>query len=248
MTVVNGWLDWAIKAPAPVEKGRYTNDPERAMSEILYLVMHLAGGWEAFLRRGHRPGEEASWTFSNCQDGDFYQHYPLSALTFTSGGYTQNRDGLACENEGMPGWSMNAVQIANARRMREDVKTICPNLRPPFLGAGFREHGELTNGATDCPSGAISPLYQSYITREEDMALTQEEHGVLMNLFAWAQEQHDMLKGAGEPDLSGLPQPESILGRLAALEAQLNTMPTLAVDAAAIAKAVNDDAAARLKE
>ncbi|KKK61605.1 hypothetical protein LCGC14_3012680, partial [marine sediment metagenome] len=67
-------------------------------------------------------------------------------------------------------WSMNAVQIANARRMREDVKAICPNLRAPLLGAGFREHSELTNGATECPSGAIAPFYQSYLqTQEEDM-------------------------------------------------------------------------------
>jgi len=249
MPVVDGWLSWAIKAPGPPEKGQYPNDPERAMSEILYIVMHLAGGWESFLRQGHRPGDKASWTFSNCQDGDFYQHYPLSALTWTSGAYPQNRDGLACENEGMPGWLMNAAQIANARRMREDVKAICPNLRAPLLGAGFREHDELTNGATDCPSGAIAPFYRSYLqAQEEDMALTPEEHSKLMNLWDWAQEQHDILKGSGTPNMDGTPEPESVLGRLKALEAQLNTMPTLSVDAAAIAKAVNDDLHERTKE
>lgn len=253
MTVVDGWLSWAIKAPGPAEKGRYPGDPERAMSEILYIVMHLAGGWEPFLRRGHRPGEDASWTFSNCQGGDFYQHYPLSALTWTSGAYTQNRDGLACENEGMPGWSMNAAQIANARRMREDVKTVCPNLRAPLLGAGFREHSELMNGATDCPSGAIVPFYRSYLqAREEDMPLNEEDKTWLRDAIEFrankAIKDSGLMAAIGRVDKHTDEREKATQAALKVLSDKLDTMPTLAVDAAAIAKAVNDDLHNRTKE
>ena len=213
------------------------------MSEILYIVMHSAEGWEPFLRRGHRPGEDASWTFSNCQDGDFYQHYPLSALTFTSGGYTQNRDGLACENEGVAGQPLNAAQVANARRMRADAATVCPNLRAPLLGAGFREHSELTNGATTCPSGRISPLYRSYLkAQEEDM--TEEEHNTLMTLAKQVPEVLHLLKGGELGDQTGLGRADSVLGKL-------DTMPTLALsddDLKKLAKYVNDDHAERMKE
>jgi len=156
------WLTWAIKAPGPPEKAGYGSVPVRRLDQILYIVPHSAEGWEAFLKLGHRPGEPASWTLSNCIDGDFYQHYPLEALTYTSGGLTQNRDGLACENEGKKGTPINAKQVANLRRLRTDVAALCPNLRAPLLGQGWREHGELTNGFTSCPSGRIQPLYDSY--------------------------------------------------------------------------------------
>jgi hypothetical protein len=91
-----------------------------------------------------------------------YQHYPLELPTWTSGGRRQNIDGLAVEHEGMAGQPLNAAQVANDRRLYADLKRLCPNLRAPVFMQGFREHGELTNGYTACPSGRIQPLYDSY--------------------------------------------------------------------------------------
>jgi hypothetical protein len=224
------------------------------MSEILYIVPHSAEGWEDFLRLGHRPGEDASWTFSNCQDGDFYQHYPLSALTFTSGGYTQNRDGLACENEGKAGQPLNAKQIANIRRMREDVAKVCPNLRAPLLGAGFREHSELTKGATTCPSGRIKPLYESYLQAklegEDDMGLTPEEHATLLTQSAQVTETLQAIFGGTSPARTVAPE-DSIMGRLEALEQTISSTPTLNpsdADLKQMAKYAIDFLWARIKE
>ena len=48
---------------------------------------------------------------------------------------------------------------------------------------GYREHGELTNFATACPSGRIQPLYDSYATaaplptEEDDMVIFVKPEG-----------------------------------------------------------------------
>ena len=170
------WLDWCIKAPGPPEKAGYAAQSSRALSEILYIVNHSAEGWKSFLVQGHRPGANASWSFSNNQDGSMYQHYPLEAITYTSGGFRQNVDGLGVEHEGVAGQLLNAVQIANDKRLYGDVAELCPNLRAARFMDGYREHNELTNGATTCPSGRIQSLYDAYETGEEgDVAITEAE-------------------------------------------------------------------------
>jgi hypothetical protein len=220
------WLPWAIKAPAPQDKAGYPNDPGRKLSEILYIVMHSAEGWESYLKQGHRPGADASWTFSNCQNGNFYQHFPLEALTYTSGGYTQNRDGLACENEGVTGQPLNEAQIANGRRLRADVEKLCPNLRPPVFGQGWREHSELTNGATSCPSGRIQPLYDSY--KEDDMTLNLDQESTIKTTAAQVLETLHAVFGGTSPART-VKEEESIMGRLRRIEEQLDSQPAVAL-------------------
>ncbi len=154
------WLPWCQKRPGDRSRTGYFLKSTRSLAEIRYQVNHSAEGWEAYLRAGSAPG--ASWTFSNLQGGKMYQHYPLELPTWTSGGRRQNIDGLAVEHEGVAGQLLNAAQVTNDRRLYEDLNRLCPNMRIPRLGEGFREHGELTNGATACPSGRIQPLYDSY--------------------------------------------------------------------------------------
>ena len=159
------------------------------MQHVLYTVPHSAEGWESYLRQGHRPGELASWSFSNCQDGDFYQHYPLEAITWTSGTMQANISGLAVENEGIKGQPLNARQVANLRRLQADVDALCPNLRAPIYGQGFREHWELSANATTCPNGRIQPLYDSYVVapppppapiiKEQDLYIQFEGNGTV---------------------------------------------------------------------
>ena len=180
------WLDFAVKMPGPASKAGYPSDPDRELDEILYMVNHSAEGWANYLVQGHRPGANASWTFSNCIDGTLYQHYPLEALTYTSGGLPQNRDGLGIEHEGVKGTPINAAQVANDRRIYDALKAICSRLREPKFGEGFREHGELTNGETSCPSGRIQPLYDSYTESEDDM--TEDEKAKLNTIFAKVEE------------------------------------------------------------
>lgn len=167
------WIPWCIKRAVPAGHAGYSNDPDRTLAEILYVVNHSAEGWKSYLINGYRPGESASWMFSNCQDGEMYQHFPLEALTYTSGSYEANRDGVGVEHEGVKGQPINEKQVANDRRLYADLRNLCPNLRAPQLGLGFREHRELTNGATTCPNGRIQPLYDSY--REDDMAFDDDE-------------------------------------------------------------------------
>ncbi|KKM79803.1 hypothetical protein LCGC14_1346240 [marine sediment metagenome] len=126
---------------------------------------------------------------------------------------------------------------------------------PPVI-AGVTRHDLTANGiklgktdpGAEWDDVRFMSLLKAKLGQEEDMGLTPEEHSKLMNLWDWAQEQHDMLKGAGTPNMDGTSAEESVLGRLATLENKLDTMPTLAVDAAAIAKAVNDDLHERTAE
>lgn len=156
------WISWAIKAPAPRPGYEgYPGKVTRNCGEILFVVNHSAEGWEAYLKQGHRPGESASWTFSNCQNGTMYQHFPLEAITYTSGGRWQNIQGLGVEHEGVKGQPLNAKQVENDLRLWDDLKLLCPNLRPQVLGQGYREHHELAPGTTTCPNGRIQPLYDA---------------------------------------------------------------------------------------
>jgi hypothetical protein len=176
------WIDWAIKRPCPPGYDGYPHDPGRELSEIKYIVNHSAEGFKPSLILGHRPGQPASWTFSVMLDGELYQHLPLEALAYTSGSYQANRDGIGREHEGKAPNVITPEQVATDRRLDKELQGLCPNLRPLAFGEGYREHGELTNGATSCPSGRIQPLYDSY-SEEEHVGLTEDQNNKLNNVW-----------------------------------------------------------------
>lgn len=177
-------VPFAIWTPATFDPA-YPNGKHyapRSLDGVLYVVNHDARGYRAYLRQGHRPGEEASWTFTNQTDGVLLQHFELEQPTWTSGGPVQNKAGIATEHENLAGaWGFPTFEVLTPAQIRTDrhlftfLKALCPNLRAPLLGAGFREHEELTNGATSCPSGRIQPLYDSYLQapppKEDDMPI-----------------------------------------------------------------------------
>ena len=181
------WISWAIRAPVPPGYTGYSFDPDRGLDEILYIVNHSGEGYASYLVKGYRPGEPASWTFSNLYDGTLYQHAPLEALTYTSGSYEANRDGIGREHEGVTGEPLTAAQVATDRKLDAELAKLCPNLRPLVKGQGYREHSELTGGATSCPSGRIQPLYDSYES-EEHMGLTVDQENMLKTIFQKANE------------------------------------------------------------
>lgn len=183
------WISWAIKAPCPPGYDGYPNDPDRRLDEILYIVNHSAEGWRPALVLGHRPGQSASWTFSVMQNGDLYQHLPLEKLAYTSGSYEANRDGIGREHEGVAGTLITPAQVQTDLRLDAELKVLCPNLRPLVKGQGYREHSELTNGVTSCPSGRIQPLYEAtQITPEDHMGLTDDQNNKLNTMFAKVEE------------------------------------------------------------
>ena len=187
MSITETWIPWAIRAPIPSEGyDGYDDAPDRELSEILYIVNHSAEGWKSYLKQGHRPGEQASWTFSVMVDGQLYQHAPLEALTYGSGSYEANRDGIVREHEGVKPFVITPAQVATDRRLDGDLADLCPNLRPLVKGFGYREHSELTGGATSCPSGRIQPLYDAVMQNGEGFlaGLTEDQQDLMRRQLA----------------------------------------------------------------
>lgn len=157
---------FAIWTPASADPqypdGKYY---PRSLTQITMIVNHDAVGGRAYLRQGQRPGEEASWLFSNLTDGILLQHYEMEQGTWTSGGKTANVTGVAVEHEsvyadGRPSTTIpfTPQQVATDLRLYAWVKSVAPNLRPPVLGQGWEEHRRLSGGTT-CPNNRTSTLY-----------------------------------------------------------------------------------------
>ncbi len=220
----------------------------RQLDQILYTVNHDAQGYRSFLQRGHAIGREASWLITNLVDGTRLQHYELEAGTWTSGGRTQNIAGVATEHESQGDMSLPITQAQVNADLETELflATVCPNLRPPVLGQGRREHGELTNGATACPNGRIQPLYDY---EEDDMPLDAADKEYLAGLMRGAVQaignkvMNNPMK-AGDPDWVPPVALKDVLTSIGAT-------PTLSLtddDLKKLAKYVNDDAAERMRE
>jgi len=176
----------------------------RPLSAIRYTVNHDAQGYRSFLKRGQAPGRQASWLISNLLDGTRLQHYELEAGTWTSGGYAQNTAGVATEHESQIGDMSLPITQSQADADIETerfLKTVCPNLLPPVLGQGRREHRDFPGQTTSCPSGRIITLYNT----QEDDDMTDAEYRALMAKIkdiptlaqirqAVAEEQHKMVE------------------------------------------------------
>ena len=202
----------------------------RSLADIRYTVNHDAQGYRSFLKPGQAPGRQASWLITNLLDGTRWQHFPLEAGTWTSGGYAQNTEGVATEHESQIGDMSLPITQAQADADLETekfLKTVCPNLLPPVLGQGRREHSELTGGATNCPGGRIITLYNIGTAPPEeaerdDDDMTDEQWSTLKNVQKQILELLAIDKGAGVPSMADTPPPDSILGRLKAIENKLD--------------------------
>jgi hypothetical protein len=167
------WIPWAIKSPGDQTKFGYPPGTKRTLDKILYIVNHSGEGGINYLKQGHRPNEEASWMFSNALDGTLYQHYPLEAPTWTSGGPAQNIAGIGVEHEGVGPTKFTDAQADTDVRLYLELKKFCPNLRAPVLGQGLETHKRLAPGTTSCPNSRDRYDKYNAIGQEEPMSDAQ---------------------------------------------------------------------------
>ena len=104
---------------------------------------------------------------------------------------------------------------------------------------------------TSCPGDDYGAAWIPKIAtagddEEEDM--TDEQWSTLLNVQKQTLELLHLIKGGALGSQKGLEYAKSTWGRLERLEAKLDTMPTLAVDAKAIAKAAIDELHERTAE
>lgn len=153
----NGWLDWAIIYPVPEAKLGYYMVPKYQPNKE-GLVFHSAEGWAGYLLYLVADmGRQASWVGSNMIDGQFYQHYPITATAWANGSIMSNLKFIGIENEGIAGLGLSEAQVSNLVRLAQDCKDF-------FGWSAFTrqvqawEHNEMTSfgsASTACPSGRI---------------------------------------------------------------------------------------------
>lgn len=126
-------------------------------------------------------------------DGDFYQHYPLTARCWHA--TAANFDYFGIEDEGVGDKSLNPVpdptlsehQIQNAVRAIKDLEIYTGKKASRFWPSdqflSLCEHNEVIRiggTATACPSGRIP--WQTILTRLETMPTDQDEINALLAL------------------------------------------------------------------
>lgn len=171
----DGWISWAIRKDGPPEK-MY---PEKNQS--LGLVVHsvegsLAGAFGELMN----PARQASWHFTNAINGDFYQHYPVTASCWASGNKTANTRYWAVESEGKAGTPLNAAQVANMMGLCEEFEIYTSLKAQRTEPRTIFEHREVATewspnaGPTACPSGRYDGFYIE-LNKEEDTGVTAAE-------------------------------------------------------------------------
>ena len=158
-----GWADWGNRIPGPVSKLGYFGG-SKFYAGKLGIIPHSAEGWRDYLLGTllTDPNRLASVCATNMVNGDFYQHYPVTAVTWTSGSPYPNTAFIAIENEGVAGQPLTEPQVVNLTRFTRDCKDYFGwqgFARQDALQAGQGwEHQECVRWGSDptaCPSGRI---------------------------------------------------------------------------------------------
>lgn len=224
------WIPWAVKLPATFDpayvSGKFGYARKyRSLAEIRYVVNHSAEGGIAYLKQGQRPGEPASWMFSNALDGTLYQHFPLECPTWTSGGPIPNVEGVGVEHAGdhIHNPKFTDAQADTDVRLYESLRDLCPNLGAPTHGDGIRIHREVAPGTTSCPNDRDRyDKYDQLNAQPGGDDLTPEQAAQLQALSDWLTEP----VGWGRPGESRKAAYDRVLGELAS-DAQGNLFPLL---------------------
>ncbi|MPZ48142.1 MAG: SpoIID/LytB domain-containing protein [Dehalococcoidia bacterium] len=172
MITADGWLDWAARAPGPLDKC-YTA-VNRGIGYVPHSAVGFYGGWASRLFSGERRADGRYTAYAAASvhgwvayDGSVTQHYPLSASCWASGSEYPNTNFIAFENEG--GFDpedelLTPAQVqANARIIRELAAWRgWPEIRRPHddgdTAARLYEHHECVrwgSAPTACPSRRI---------------------------------------------------------------------------------------------
>lgn len=243
------WLPWCQRIDGPPDKQGYYPIARRSLDQIEGDVKHSAeGSWAALLSEINKAGRRASWTFSMRKDGHTVQHYPLESITWHCGAigdlHTEtemigNLTLVGIEHEGKVGEPLTIQQMTSTIRISEFLRdNTYAGKNPPELAVNLWEHNWIS-GVTSCPSGRIPwQTIVNALIKEDDMPLNDDD------LAKVRQQVIDVLRA--KPEFN-------IPGRLAAIEAKLEQGTPINItlnadDYKAIAKAVNDDQAARMKE
>lgn len=200
MISVDGWLNWALRDPAPEDK------VYAQRCAVLGFVPHSMEGIYRDARsrlfsRERDPQDPtrysrfaaASWHFSNLADGRLIQHYSVFASCWTSGARLPNTKFNACENEGNQYQALTEPQVANLARLMRELAAFghwTPRrpTSPTDMTATLYEHRECVRfGAepTACPSGRIpwARLIGALNEEDDDMQLVWDAERSRLYLF-----------------------------------------------------------------
>lgn len=154
----SGWLDWAIRTP------RTDNAPRTnpGINDCKGIFLHSAEGYHDHLLELATTGP-LSWHFSNMMNGEFHQHYPITARCWHA--TKANNSYLGMENEGTYQLQprLNEAQITNAIHCINEVSSLkgwTPSRPAGPLDMGYTlwEHNEvvrLGGSYSQCPSNRI---------------------------------------------------------------------------------------------
>ena len=128
-----GFFDWATLYPGPEEKLGYWKIPKYQPNKQ-GLVYHSAEGYrDTLLSLVVSPTRQASWIGSNMKNGDFFQHYAVTATAWTNGSIDSNLLFIGIESEGLAGEPLTEPQVQNLSRAAQDCKAFFgwPELKRP---------------------------------------------------------------------------------------------------------------------
>lgn len=192
----DGWVDWAIRRPGPTWK------VYEGVNKTDGLVCHsMEGWWDGSWSELNKPSRQASWHWSNCVDGKFYQHYPIFACCWANGGYEANTRFVAVESEGLAGTPLSDLQVQNMMRLTEDLNDFGLTI---MRGITLFEHNEVATrwepnaGPTACPSHRYDNFF-ALLVEDEMTPEEREEHRALVALMGG---RDNLLKIANEQGMN----------------------------------------------
>lgn len=161
MITPDGWLDWAIRLPGPLNKNL-----NPGVNPVRGIFMHSAEGYAGTLldpnsQWGYRGNH--SWHLTNLFDGTVYQHYPFTARCHHATAANNSYVGVENEGDAPKESSLTEPQINSAVRfIREISEWKGWQAKRPLsqfdISHTLWEHNEVVRiggSASSCPSGRI---------------------------------------------------------------------------------------------
>ena len=182
----NGWFDWAIRDPGPLDRWRALGSKRTPVS---CAVAHSMEGWfHPLSSDGYNVMEDNSrfptaWHGTVTQkEPKFYQHFPVDY--YLQHGNSANAVGPGFETEGLYNQPLNTGQCEIWKRIILDLEAYTGRefKRSTDKRTGLVEHREVAGAQTACPSERYAPLWLA-LTMEAD-EVTREEHDAILARIA----------------------------------------------------------------